>query len=162
MNEWKLDPAELDSIMKKRLAHSLLAFEFGRIIQENPEIVFTIAAGNIKKDSTYYALRNADIKHNVMHFYSAFSYPNQIIVAAVNDQNQLASFSAFGKKSVHLAALGEAVEVLKPKGGRTKLDGTSFAAPAVAFKIANLISQKPGLTVEDAVAALKKEVVPDR
>lgn len=68
------------------------------------------------------------------------SYPNSniISVAAININNQLAGFSNFGSKTVHLAAPGEDVFSTYPtaKGAFKSLSGTSMAAPHVAGAVA--------------------------
>jgi len=66
-------------------------------------------------------------------------------VAAYDGSGSLAPFSNWGKHNVDLAAPGCQIESILPGGGRGRLNGTSQAAPLVAFTAALLYSE--GLTI---------------
>ncbi len=106
-------------------------------------IVFVVAAGN---DSN-----NNDIGPD----YPA-SYPidNIISVAAVDGQGQLASFSNYGPRTVHIAAPGVQILSTVPGNDYARLDGTSMAAPYVSGAAALIKARFPQLNVREIKARL--------
>lgn len=82
--------------------------------------LFIAAAGN---DS-----QNAD---QVPHYPAGYQANNVIAVAATTNQDTLASFSTYGKRSVHIAAPGHKIYSTVPNGGYDTFSGTSMATPHV-------------------------------
>lgn len=100
-------------------------------------ILFVAAAGN--------ASTNNDRKP---HYPSSYKLPNVISVAALDRNDQLASFSNFGAKTVHIAAPGKDILSTWLNDGYREASGTSMATPYVAGVAALILSSEPKLTVE--------------
>ncbi|GAB3321105.1 S8 family peptidase [Larkinella ripae] len=114
------------------------------------------AAGNDNKllDST--ASFPAD------RFMDGSAIPNLITVGAItskNDENLVASFSNYGRKTVDVFAPGMAIYSTTPKNGYDNLSGTSMAAPVVTGIAAVLKSYFPKLTSTDIKRIIEKSAV---
>ncbi len=106
-------------------------------------ILVVAAAGNAASDN--------DV---VPEFPSGYPLPNIISVAATGVDDELADFSNFGPRSVHLAAPG--VDILSsvpegedgrgPDSGYKAHTGTSMAVPVVVGAAALIKSQHPDMT----------------
>jgi len=105
---------------------------------EDADVLFLAAAGN---DG-----RNTDI---TPHFPSAFENPNILSVAAANNNDDLASFSNFGKTSVDVAAPGTSIQSTTPNNNYGYMNGSSMATPHVSGLAALLKSQDPSLSWQD-------------
>ena len=108
------------------------------------DILFVAAAGN---SST-----NNDRRP---HFPSNYNVPNVISVAALDRNDQLASFSNFGANTVSIAAPG--VDILSTWLGNAyeEKSGTSMATPVVSGVAALIVSENPRISVDD----LKKRIL---
>jgi subtilisin family serine protease len=106
------------------------------------DILFVAAAGNSSVNND----RNP-------HFPS--SYPNVLSVAALDRNDQLASFSNYGVKSVAIAAPG--VDILSTWLGNEyeEKSGTSMATPVVAGVAALIVADNPRVSVD----VLKKRIL---
>ncbi|MBI4041825.1 MAG: S8 family serine peptidase [Deltaproteobacteria bacterium] len=115
----------------------------------NQGVLFVAAAGNDNAD--------ADVKP----FYPAsFTQENVISVAATDAWDEKASFSNFGKKSVHLAAPGVSIFSSIPKNRYDSFSGTSMAAPFVSGAAALIWAAKPHLTMKQVKDLLLQTVDP--
>jgi len=108
------------------------------------DILFVAAAGN----STVNNDRNP-------HFPSSYNVPNVISVAALDRNDQLATFSNYGVKSVAIAAPG--VDILSTWLGDAyeEKSGTSMATPVVSGVAALILAEHPRMSVDD----LKKKLL---
>lgn len=102
---------------------------------EDAGVLFVAAAGNDAK--------NTDI---TPHYPSAFENPNILSVAATNNNDNLASFSNYGKISVDVAAPGTSIQSTTPNNTYQYMNGTSMAAPHVSGLAVLLKSQNPSLS----------------
>jgi len=107
---------------------------------------------------------------------AAYEMDNLVVVAAINDKDELADFSNYGAKSVHIAAPGvkvlsttvgsqysDIVAKFKDKKGvehEIAWDGTSMATPIVAGAAALLWSKNPGATYHEIKDKLLKSARP--
>jgi len=101
-------------------------------------ILFVAASGN----------SSANTDQNP-HYPSSYNVGNIISVAALDRNDQLATFSNYGAKSVHIAAPG--VEILSTwlDNEFKEASGTSMATPMVAGVAALVLSKNPSMSVDD-------------
>jgi subtilisin family serine protease len=121
-------------------------------------ILFVAAAGNSSADSD-----------RSPHYPAGYNLPNVIAVAALNRNDQLASFSNYGAKSVHVAAPGAEILSTWLNGSFEEHSGTSMATPEVVGVAALVLSVDTDLSVKelrqrlmdatDPLPALKGKVV---
>ena len=111
------------------------------------DILFVAAAGNSSVDND-----------RTPHYPS--SYPNVISVAALDRNDQLASFSNFGVKSVMIGAPG--VDILSTWLGNEyeEKSGTSMATPVVSGVAALVLAKNPRMSVEDLSKRLMNSTDP--
>lgn len=102
---------------------------------KNHEVLFVAAAGNSAK--------NNDV---TPHYPSSYPISNIIAVAATSHTDTLASFSCYGKQSVHIGAPGVSILSTVPNG-YASYSGTSMAAPQVSGAAALLISMNPSMSL---------------
>jgi subtilisin family serine protease len=100
-------------------------------------ILFVAASGNSSQNTD----RNP-------HYPSSYKLPNVLSVAALNRRDELAGFSNFGAKSVHIAAPG--AEILSTWLGTDyrEASGTSMATPVVSGVAALILSVNPDMTLD--------------
>lgn len=100
-------------------------------------ILFVAAAGN-----------NSTNNDRRAHYPSNYKLSNVISVAALDRNDELASFSNFGSKSVHIGAPGKDIVSTWLNDAYREASGTSMATPYVAGVAALILASEPGLTVE--------------
>ena len=100
-------------------------------------ILFVAAAGN---DGS-----NNDSRP---HYPSNYDLPNVISVAALDRNDQLAGFSNFGVKTVHVAAPGKDILSTWLNDSYREASGTSMATPYVSGIAALVIANEPKISME--------------
>ncbi len=83
------------------------------------------------------------------HYPSNYPVDNIISVAAIDNHGDLASFSNYGKRSVHIAAPGLNIYSSFMGGSYQWLSGTSMATPHVSGVAALLWGEEPELTSQE-------------
>lgn len=110
-------------------------------------ILFVAAAGNNSTDNDKRA-----------HYPSNYKLSNIISVAALDRNDELASFSNFGIKTVHIAAPGKDIVSTWLNDVYREASGTSMATPYVAGVAALILSSEPGLSVEQLRERVLKSI----
>lgn len=130
------------------------------------QIVSILAAGN--------STLNNDARQGASFGFSGFATPQRfsefntslIVVAATDNNDELASFSNFGKRTVAVGAPGVNILSTVPVAfdtdgvadGYQVLDGTSFASPTVSGIAALLKAYRPTATADQVADALRAGV----
>ena len=102
------------------------------------DILFVAAAGNDGAD--------ADKRP---HYPSGYKLPNVMSVAALDRRDELAGFSNYGAKGVHVAAPGKEILSTWLGGKYEEHSGTSMATPFVAGVAGLILSVEPNLSVKE-------------
>jgi subtilisin family serine protease len=102
--------------------------------------IFVAAAGNN-------GLNNDDFAN----YPSNYDVANVIAVAANDRNDNLASFSNTGKKTVDLSAPGVDILSCQPGNSYQTLSGTSMATPHVSGVLGLTLAQYPGISYRDAM-----------
>ena len=110
-------------------------------------ILFVAASGN---DSS-----NTD---HVPQYPAGYKLGNLISVAALDRKDELASFSNYGAKSVHVAAPGANILSTWLGNEYEEHSGTSMATPMVSGVAALVLSKRPNLSVEELRSILLESV----
>jgi len=103
----------------------------------NRGVVFVAAAGNESNDND----RNPS-------YPASYDLPNVISVAASDRNDGMASFSNYGRDSVHLGAPGVSILSTIPSNRYASYSGTSMACPQVSGACALVSAHDPGLDAE--------------
>ena len=110
-------------------------------------ILFVAAAGN-----------NGTSNDRSPHYPSNYDLPNVISVAASDFNDEMASFSNFGVKTVHIAAPGKGIVSTWLKDDYREASGTSMATPYVAGVAALIVANEPTISVEQLREKVLKSV----
>lgn len=104
-------------------------------------IVFVAAAGNSGEDLDLFP-----------GYPASYEVSNVLSVAAIDRNQNLASFSNYGTEAVDVAAPGADIVSTLPNGSYGSLSGTSMAAPHVAGALALLFAENPSMSVDQAIS----------
>lgn len=107
-------------------------------------VIFVAAAGNSRADND-----------STASFPANYKVENVISVGAMDSRGSKASFTNYGKESVHVFAPGVNIYSTVQNGGYKSLSGTSMAAPFVTGIIGLLVGQEENLST----AELRERVV---
>jgi len=110
-------------------------------------ILFVAAAGN-----------DGSSNDKRPHYPSNYDLPNVISVAATDKNDQLASFSNYGTKTVHIAAPGREILSTWLNNQFREASGTSMATPYVSGVAALVLAAEPNLTVAKLRERILKSV----
>lgn len=98
-------------------------------------LIFSAAAGNDGTDND-----------STPSYPASYDLANVISVAATDSRDELASFSNYGAKSVHIAAPGVDILSCYPGNSYELMSGTSMACPHISGACALLMAKNPDLT----------------
>lgn len=110
-------------------------------------ILFVAAAGNNSTDND-----------RRPHYPSNFDLPNVISVAALDRNDELASFSNFGAKTVHIAAPGKEIVSTWLNSQYREASGTSMATPQIAGVAALIVANNPDIDISELRSILLSSV----
>ncbi|MEP6944875.1 MAG: S8 family serine peptidase [Acidobacteriota bacterium] len=110
-------------------------------------ILFVAAAGNDGSDND-----------RRPHYPSNYDLPNVISVAALDRSDNLASFSNFGVKTVHVAAPGKDILSTWLNDAYREASGTSMATPYVSGVAALIVASQPTISMKDLRAKVLSSV----
>lgn len=143
------------------------------IIKDNPDVLFTIAAGN--GDSKYKGIDN----DSTPTYPACYNYDNMLCVANLQCDGTLHYSSNYGATTVHLAAPGSNIYSTSTENeteassnslwgysspavsGYEHMTGTSMAAPMVAGVAAMLYAEYDTCTIQEVREAILKSVDTD-
>ncbi len=112
-------------------------------------VLFVAAAGNSSADND---------SPDSASYPAAFDNDNLIAVAATDQNDGLAYFSNYGKKTTHIAAPGDKIYSTIPGGQYKEMSGTSMACPHVAGAAALVWSKHPDWDYKKVKQALLSTV----
>ena len=110
-------------------------------------ILFVAASGNDGANTDHFP-----------QYPAGYDLGNLISVAALNRKDELASFSNYGAKRVHLAAPGANILSTWLGDDYEEHSGTSMATPMVSGIAALVLSKRPQLSVDELRSTLLKSV----
>jgi hypothetical protein len=117
-------------------------------LKSAPQILFVCAAGNANSDSGF----DEEVP-------ASFDLPNLLVVGAVDQAGDEASFTSYGK-TVKVDADGYQVLSTVPGGRKIQLSGTSMASPNTVNLAAKLLALDPALTPEQVIGLIVKGATP--
>ncbi len=114
---------------------------------EKAGILFVAAAGNSNSDNDKVPTVPATIRID-----------NVVSVGAMDGKGKKASFSNYGKETVHVFAPGVKIYSTVPNNNYKKMSGTSMACPFIAGVAGLLLANEPNLTYQELKSRLMSHV----
>jgi subtilisin family serine protease len=114
-----------------------------KALMSAPDVLFICAAGNSDSDNGF----DETIP-------SSFVLPNLLVVGAVDQAGDEASFTSYGKNVV-VDANGYQVDSTVPGGNRLQLSGTSMASPNTVNLAAKVLALDPKLTPTQVIELIR-------
>lgn len=136
-----------DAATRKKMAARWFAMDkqaLAKAIASAPQILFVAAAGNSNSNATFGDFIPASL-----------NLPNLLVVGAVDQAGDAASFTSYGP-TVRIFADGYQVVSTLPDGYKVPFDGTSMASPAVTNLAGKLFALDPKLTPQAAIRLIVK------
>ncbi len=127
------------------------AFEAAVVAAKQAGIILVCSAGNQTRDND---------THDRWPSNFIDLHDNVVPVAALDHNDQMASFSNYGLRKVPLGAPGVDILSTLPGGGYVLNSGTSMASPQVAGAVTLAFDQSPTATYAEVVRALYDSVTP--
>lgn len=149
VENWGFDnpsDAQVQELVNIFVTHAMLPRDKA-LFAHVPNALLVIAAGNSSEDNDGLVIspNNCDLT-------------NTLIIAATNQDKELAGFSCFGKKTVDVAVPGVCILSSYPNGKMGYMSGTSMAAPLASRYAAMVLSVNSELTPQQLKAILMKTV----
>ena len=121
-----------------------------RAIEDHPDMLFVVAAGNDGRDID-----------SVPIYPASFDHSNMIVVAAGSIiKRELQPTSNYGVSSVDVAAPGMWIPVIEPENSMNIGNGTSLSAPQVTRIAAKIKFIRPELSPEQIKDIIRNSVTP--
>ncbi len=120
-----------------------------RVIEQCPDTLFVVAAGNSNRDIVEYG----DVP-------AALELPNLLTVGAVDRFGNWATFTNSNPERVQIFDWGVAVPSVIPNGDTVPLSGTSMASPNVANLATKMLAVAPSLTPAQVIAIIGETADP--
>ena len=117
--------------------------------------IVVAAAGNSSSNN------DAPSSPSLANYPSSFPEDNIIAVAALDQNNNLAAFSNYGKTTVDIAAPGVNIVSTYPGAGYTTMSGTSMATPHVTGVVALLFAKHPNWTYTQIINQIYNSADPN-
>ena len=150
------------SLMKREFGVNIVASNHSWFSANRSQALEDAIAESIDLGITFVAAAGNFASNNDLARWYPASYPLDgiIAVAATDHEDELASFSNYGSRTVDLAAPGEAIYSTLPGNEYGLLNGTSMATPHVTGAVALLKSRFPGASPAQVKSALLNSVDP--
>ena len=131
-------------------SHDPRTFKFlSRAIVDHPNMLFVVASGNSRS-----------LLNKTPIYPASYDHPNMIVVASVDENNELSDFSNYSQTKVDIAAPGEDIYSLEPENSYGRKSGTSMATAYTTRIAAKIKFINPSLTPLQIIAIIRNSSTP--